>query len=174
MDCNINLQNIELKCDTDNSGGIDSSVYVLNVEDINLIFLNGVIDEVQLENYAEIDVHRLRQSNFTEVAGNSPDSTSTTVAQTVSLSLPPMTAAVRSALKDYTHPLRRFAIVCRMNAKDSGETQYYIAGAHFGLYGSVNSASGTQRSELNEATLTFTGEESVLGYVINEDKLTLL
>ena len=175
MNCNdINLESIKLLCDTDNTGGISGSVYIANVENINVIKVNGVVDEVKLSDYAEIEVNRMRTSNFTEAGTNQADSTSTIVTQTVTLNLPPLSAAVRDALKAYTNPMARYAIICKMNAKNSGETQYYVAGAHYGLYGSVNSSSGTQRSELSEAVLTFTGEESVLGYIIDETKLTLI
>jgi hypothetical protein len=175
MGCNgLNLTSIDLACDTDSTGGLQDLVYVVNKDDLNLIKVADVVDEVQIENYSIIEVSRNRPSNFTETGANDGTGTSTVVSTTVTLNLPPLAPSVREALNDYTNPMSRFAVVCKMAAKDSGKTQYFVAGAHFGLYGSVSYNSGTQRSEIAEAVLTFTGEEAVIGYVINEDQLTLL
>lgn len=92
-------------------------------------------------------------SNFIDEKTTNTNGTSETV-PTIEIELALMSAERQQALREMTRgglPL--------VAAIETAAGTYHIAGADFGLVGSVSGASGAQRSDKNAYTLTLTGRE---------------
>jgi hypothetical protein len=92
-------------------------------------------------------------SNFIDEKTTNTNGTSETV-PTIEIELALMSAERTQALREMTRgglPL--------VAAIETAAGTYHIAGADFGLVGSVSGASGAQRSDKNAYTLTLTGRE---------------
>ena len=95
-------------------------------------------------------------SNFIDEKTTNTNGTSETV-PTIELELALMSAERQQALREMSRgglPL--------VAAIETAAGTYHIAGADFGLVGSVSGASGSQRSDKNAYTLTLTGREREL------------